>query len=206
MRALPLTLALALAAPVLAEEEEEAPSHESRTLPRGSFDLHGAVGTDVLLQELRGALALDYGVLDFSNGSTISAGVELGFGQCLLGCGTWAASEAILTRHLAPSARFTFHFPLSSPQGNISAIDTYLVAVAGAAFVTSEALSASGSGWGPLGSFGIGSLYFPGNGDTIFAAGEFRFTYAAGVHPMGGGTLPWSLTGFVFTFAIGARL
>jgi hypothetical protein len=191
-------LLLALGSPALAQESEG--TYQTRLLPPGTWDLHfGGLG-DGLLRDVSLSLAADYG-LTVAGSGTLGLGLELNGGTCLLGCETFAGAGATW-QDAVGLFRVVYHIPFSGETSGVAASNVYGVALAGAAVVTQRTQWASAVSVGPAVGVGIGSLYFPGNGDTLFAGGEMRILYAAGI----GASPAWNLFGLGFRVSLGVRL
>lgn len=185
--------------------------YQSRQLPPMGWDLRAGLEADGLLGHAGGQLSADLGLIPLGEG-LLAAGLEAGFSRCLLACrvqGDVLADRSAVT----PMARLLWHFPVGAQTSNVTEIDLYVLVVAGAAF-TFQSVQVGGPRFErnqlvPIGGVGLGSQYFPGNGDVVFAGGELRVLYAPSTTPesAGGVTIgPWSLAGVRLLFTIGARI
>lgn len=215
--------AIALAALLATEpgDEDAFPKagarYESRLLPAGTFDLRVGALSDILLSRVSGVLAADRGIAPIGAGS-LALGLELGAGKCLLQCGRISPQLVVDRLTLAPAARVTYHLPIQGGAPNLAATGFYALLIGGAAFDFVDETTATGhvraTTYSPFVSAGVGTTYFPGNSDEIFAGGEARLTYmprftALSVNPPQTLLQPQSLAplpGLSLVFFMGARL
>lgn len=186
-------------------------AYQSRQLPPGSWDVRAGLEADGLLNHAGGGLAVETGLFPLGAG-VLAAGLEAGFNRCLLGCGS---GDGLLVDRtaLTPMARLAWHFPVGADTANVTEVNLYAVVVAGASFTFQTAenggFSVERNQVVPLAGAGIGSLYFPGSGDTVFAGGELRLLYAPSTRAAltaGVPLTPWSLAGVRLAFTMGVRL
>src|SRR5512140_3510706 len=190
-------LLLALGSPSLAQESEG--TYQTRLLPPGSWDLHGGAVVDGLLRDVGLSLAAEYGLMMAGSG-ILAVGLELNGGTCLLGCSAFAGTRWEDGLGLL---RVVFHMPMTGETSGVAETDVYGFALAGAAaLVQSSQGAATTASFGPAFGLGMGSFYFPGNGDKLFAGGELRILYALSV----GAPVPWHLFGVGFRITLGVRL
>lgn len=210
MRHLVLAACLAFTTQAQAQEQfderddRDLPTYHSRTLPPGDVDVALGLGADVLIRDVLARAHLDVGVLSLGV-TTLGLGLELSGGQCVNGCLRDGAAR-IETTHALGLLRASWHFPLSAPSSNVESTDVYALAFGGAAWIRHQGGAVHGRSLAPAFGVGLGSLHFPGGGNTLFAAGELRVLWAQTVTPVQGGTLSYGLGGFAITFSVGARL
>jgi hypothetical protein len=201
--------------------DEEFPTgesqFESRMLPPGGTDVRLGGHLDLLLSYGTVVLGVDRGLIELGPG-VLSLGLELAAGRCLLACGRLGPDLTVERSYLAPAARLTYHFPITGSSVSLADSGFYVLLLGGATFnFVDERLgtaSATASSFAPAVSAGIGTTYFPGNSDSIFAGGEARFTYmprfsVLDVAPAGTVLQPQSLsslTGLSLIFFMGVRL
>lgn len=152
----------------------------SRLLPPGSTDARLGVLADILLSKASGVLVIDRGLAPVGPGA-LALGLELSAGKCLLACGRISPDVVVDRWTFAPAARVTYHFTIEGSSPNLAATGFYALLMGGAALDVVDEQSASGQlhafTYSPFVSAGLGTLYFPGNSDEIFAGGEVRATY-----------------------------
>ena len=197
-RAVALALALATwsAAARAAEagdvgQEESFPTadtrYESRLLPPGSMDLRLGALTDILLSRASAVLVVDRGVAPMGPGA-LALGLELAGGKCLLACGRVGPDLVVDRLTAAPAVRVTYHFTIEGHAPNIAATGFYALLLGGAALDFVEEQTQGGrvhaTTYSPFVSAGLGTTYFPGNSDEIFAGGEARVTYMPRFTPL----------------------
>jgi hypothetical protein len=214
-------VALLAAAPGDDDPEDAFPTGStrsvSRLLPPGADDLRLGALADVLLSHASGVLAADRGLAPVGPGS-LALGLELSAGKCLLRCGRISQDVVVDRWTFAPAARVTFHFPVEGNAANLAANGFYALLMGGAVLDRVDEQSASGRAsaltYSPFVSAGLGTTYFPGHGDEIFAGGEVRATYmprftVLSVDPPLTPLQPESvagLSGVSLVFFMGARL
>jgi len=190
-------------------------TYRTRALPPGGWDLRFSLEADGLLAHAGANASGEVGLFHVGEGS-IAVGVEAALGHCLTSCGNEPGLE-VSRWAAAPLARVAWHFVVASDSTNASEVDLYLVALGGAGFVFQEAqeggVRLGSAGVVPLWGGGVGSVYFPGNGEGVFAGGELRLLYSPRLplaDPAAGGGLAtldaWSLRGLRFMFSMGIRL
>lgn len=212
----------ACAGAALAQADDEAfptgeSRFESRMLPPGGTDVRLGGNLDVLLSYGNVLLVADRGLADLGPGA-LSLGAELGAGRCLLACGRVGTDLVLERSYLAPAVRLTYHFPITGNSVALTDSGFYLLLLGGATFNFVEermgASTTSASSFAPTIAAGIGTTYFPGNSDSIFAGGEARFTYmprfsVLDVSPAGTVLQPQSLSALIgvsLIFFMGVRM
>ncbi len=186
-------------------------AYQTRALAPGGWDLRFGVEADGLLAHAGANASAELGLFALGEGS-LSLGVEGALGHCLHACGSEAAQE-VSRWAAAPMGRLAWHYVLGSDSANAAELDLYAVALGGAGFVFQEARSPgarlSSASRVPLLGGGLGSVYFPGNGESVFAGGELRVLYSPATAELAGSGLTltaWSLAGVRFMFSMGVRL
>jgi len=176
--------------------------YQSRLLPPGATDARLGALSDVLLSAAFGVLAVDLGVAPLGPGS-LALGLEMGAGKCLLACGRISQDLVVERLLLAP---------------NLQATGFYALLAGGAALAFVDEQESTGQArattYSPFLSVGLGTAYFPGNSDEVFAGGEARLTYmprfsALQVVPPQELLRPQSVSplgGLSLTFFMGVRL
>lgn len=158
----------------------EGTRYQSRLLPPGATDARLGAVSDVLLSTTGGVLALDRGVAALGPGA-LGLGLELGAARCLLACGRIGQDLVIERLLLSPAARVTYHLAVGGTAPNLAATGFYALLAGGAAFSFVDEQEATGRArattYSPFLSAGLGTVYFPGNSDEVFAGGEARLTY-----------------------------
>jgi hypothetical protein len=218
--------AAAVAALVAAAPGDEVPEDAfptggtravSRLLPPGSNDLRLGALADLLLSHVSGLLVADRGLAPVGPGA-LALGLELSAGKCWLRCGRLSTDVVVDRWTFAPAARVTFHFPVEGTASSLAATGFYALLMGGAVLDHVDEQSATGRAsaltYSPFVSAGLGTTYFPGNSDEIFAGGEVRATYmprftVLSVDPPATLLQPESvagLPGVSFVFFMGARL
>jgi len=188
----------------------------SRLLSPGATDARLGVLADILLSKVGGVLVADHGLAPVGPGA-LALGVELGAGKCLLSCGRISPDVVVDRLTFSPAARVTYHFTVEGTAPNLAATGFYALLIGGAALDLVDEQSATGRlhafTYSPFVSAGLGTTYFPGNSDEIFAGGEVRATYmprftVLSVDPPLSALQPQSvapLPGVSLTFFMGAR-
>lgn len=183
-----LALAAALAAVAPAEggdvPEDAFPTTSTRYLSRllspGATDMRLGVLADILLTKVSGVLVADRSLAPVGPGA-LGLGLELSAGKCLLACGRISPDLVVDRWTFAPAARVTYHFPIEGSAANLAATGFYALLMGGAALDVVDEQSSGGRlhafTYSPFVSAGLGTTYFPGNSDEIFAGGEVRATY-----------------------------
>jgi hypothetical protein len=218
-----LAAVLAAAAPTggSGDPDDEFPTESvrymSRLLPPGATDMRLGALADLLLSRASGVLVADHGLAPVGTGA-LALGLEVSAGKCLVACGRLAPDVVVDRWTFAPAARVTYHFTIDGTAPNLAATGFYALLMGGAALDLVDEQSASGQvhafTYSPFVSAGLGTTFFPGNSDDVFAGGEVRATYsprftALSVDPPLSSLQPESvapLTGISLIFFMGVRL
>jgi hypothetical protein len=190
--------------------------YESRLLPPGATDARLGGLADIFLSRASAVLVVDRGLVPVGSGA-LGLGLEMTAGKCLLACGRITPDLVVDRLTLAPAARVTYHFSIEGNAPNLAATGFYALLVGGATldFVDEQSITGRvhAATYSPFISAGLGTTYFPGNSDEIFAGGEIRATYMPrftplSVDPPQSGLQPESvaaLSGLSLIFFMGVR-
>jgi hypothetical protein len=165
-------------------EEDAFPTagtrYESRLLPPGATDARLGAHADVLLSTAGGVLVGDHGIASLGPGA-LALGLELGVGKCLVACGRLSPDLVVDRLLFSAAARVTYHLTIHGTAPNLAATGFYALVEGGAALNLVDEQDANARihavTYSPVITAGLGTTYFPGNSDEVFAGGEARLTY-----------------------------